>query len=139
GCARSEWVSGMCECRVERKCASGPRRAPRHLVDTASTLCEHHRRPSERRAAQPRYDHSNSPKPPLEDTMKSRRSFALSACALITFVALGLPLTASAQGKIEKPKVSIAVGGKSQFYYLPVTIAERLGYFKEEGLDLEIN
>jgi len=71
--------------------------------------------------------------------MKSLRRFALSACALIALVTLGLPLAASAQGKIEKPKVSIAVGGKSQFYYLPVTIAERLGYFKDEGLDLEIN
>lgn len=29
-------------------------------------------------------------------------------------------------------------GGKNLFYYLPLTIAERLGYFKEEGLDVEI-
>jgi NitT/TauT family transport system substrate-binding protein len=50
-----------------------------------------------------------------------------------------LPLAAQAQGKLEKPQVSIAVGGKSQFYYLPLTIAERLGYFKEEGLEVEIS
>ena len=31
------------------------------------------------------------------------------------------------------------MGGKSAFYYLPLTIAERLGYFKEEGLDVEIS
>ncbi|PWF45456.1 ABC transporter substrate-binding protein [Massilia glaciei] len=40
---------------------------------------------------------------------------------------------------IEKPKVSIAVGGKHLFYYLPLTVAERLGYFKEEGLKVEIS
>ena len=39
----------------------------------------------------------------------------------------------------EKKKVAIAVGGKNLFYYLPLTIAEQLGYFKTEGLDVEIS
>lgn len=39
---------------------------------------------------------------------------------------------------LEKSKITIAVGGKGIFYYLPLTIAERLGYFKDEGLDIEI-
>jgi len=39
----------------------------------------------------------------------------------------------------EKKKVAIAVGGKNLFYYLPLTIAEQLGYFKAEGLDVEIS
>jgi len=38
----------------------------------------------------------------------------------------------------EKPKVTIAVGGKAAFYYLPLTIAEQRGYFKEQGLTVEI-
>ncbi len=38
----------------------------------------------------------------------------------------------------EKKKITIAVGGKSLFYYLPLTIAERQGYFKDEGLDVDI-
>jgi NitT/TauT family transport system substrate-binding protein len=38
----------------------------------------------------------------------------------------------------EKKKITIAVGGKSLFYYLPLTIAERKGYFKDEGLEVEI-
>jgi NitT/TauT family transport system substrate-binding protein len=38
----------------------------------------------------------------------------------------------------EKPRLTIAVGGKASLYYLPLTIAERLGYFKEEGLEVEI-
>src|ERR1700731_1417838 len=40
---------------------------------------------------------------------------------------------------LEKPRVSIAVGGKNLFYYLPLTIAEQLGYFKDEGLQVEIS
>ena len=39
----------------------------------------------------------------------------------------------------EKQKVSIAVGGKNLFYYLPLTVAEQLGYFKDEGLQVEIS
>jgi NitT/TauT family transport system substrate-binding protein len=38
----------------------------------------------------------------------------------------------------EKKKITIAVGGKSLFYYLPLTVAERKGYFKDEGLEVEI-
>jgi NitT/TauT family transport system substrate-binding protein len=39
---------------------------------------------------------------------------------------------------LEKPKLAIGVGGKPLFYYLPLTIAERQGFFKAEGLDVEI-
>src|SRR5205823_6265954 len=39
---------------------------------------------------------------------------------------------------LEKQNVKIAVGGKTLFYYLPLTLAERLGYFKDEGLQVEI-
>ncbi|GAC1335596.1 MAG: ABC transporter substrate-binding protein [Beijerinckiaceae bacterium] len=55
--------------------------------------------------------------------------------------ALALALSAGAalaQGAIEKPKVILGVGGKSLLYYLPLTVAERKGYFKERGLDVEI-
>jgi NitT/TauT family transport system substrate-binding protein len=38
----------------------------------------------------------------------------------------------------EKAKLVLAVGGKSALYYLALTIAEQLGYFRDEGLDLEI-
>ena len=44
-----------------------------------------------------------------------------------------------AQSKLEKTKVAIAVGGKASFYYLPLTLAEQLGYFKAEGLEVEIS
>ncbi len=32
----------------------------------------------------------------------------------------------------------LGVGGKSLLYYLPLTLTERLGYFKEEGLNVTI-
>ena len=53
-----------------------------------------------------------------------------------TLLLLSLP-RARAAGP-EQPAVSLAVGGKSLFYYLPLTVAERLGYFEQEGLQLEI-
>ena len=54
----------------------------------------------------------------------------------LAFTALSGPLMAQT---VEKPKVSIAVGGKNLLYYLPLTIAEQLGYFKDEGLQVEIS
>ena len=38
----------------------------------------------------------------------------------------------------EKKKVTIAVGGKNLFYYLPLAVAERNNYFRDEGLEVEI-
>ena len=52
-------------------------------------------------------------------------------------VAATLPRFTFAQ-KLEKEKVTIAVGGKNLLYYLPLTVAEQLGYFKDEGLDAEV-
>ncbi|MFO1318081.1 MAG: ABC transporter substrate-binding protein [Burkholderiales bacterium] len=40
---------------------------------------------------------------------------------------------------LEKPRLTLAVGGKATLYYLPLTLAERLGYFRDAGLDVEIN
>ncbi|HZF19450.1 MAG TPA: ABC transporter substrate-binding protein [Burkholderiales bacterium] len=56
---------------------------------------------------------------------------------IAALAALASPLLAPAQG-LEKKEVSIAVGGKTSFYYLPLTIAEQLGYFKQEGLTVNI-
>lgn len=39
----------------------------------------------------------------------------------------------------EKKDVKLGVGGKALLYYLPLTIAERKGFFKEQGLDVEIS
>jgi NitT/TauT family transport system substrate-binding protein len=62
----------------------------------------------------------------------TRRDFIAASMATAA-----LPHLAQAQA-LEKPKLTIAVGGKNLFYYLPLTIAEQLGYFKAEGLDVTI-
>src|SRR5947207_8243784 len=52
--------------------------------------------------------------------------------------ALSLAGAAHAQG-LERKQVTLGVGGKTTLYYLPLTICERLGYFKEQGLEVSIN
>ena len=61
--------------------------------------------------------------------------------AIVGIATVGLfAISSSAWAQaLEKQKVSIAVGGKNLFYYLPLTIAEQLGYFKDEGLQVEIS
>ncbi|GAB3492555.1 ABC transporter substrate-binding protein [Curvibacter fontanus] len=63
----------------------------------------------------------------------NRRVFTAGAAAALA--APGL----RAQNRLEKTSVAIAVGGKASFYYLPLTLAEQLGYFKAEGLEVEIS
>jgi NitT/TauT family transport system substrate-binding protein len=62
----------------------------------------------------------------------TRREVLVAGTALAAF-----PGFAVAQA-LEKKKVTIAVGGKNLLYYLPLTIAEQKGFFKDEGLDVEI-
>src|SRR5437899_1321254 len=62
------------------------------------------------------------------------------AQAALAIFALTISLTGAAHGQaVEKKQVMLAVGGKTALYYLPLTICERLGYFKEQGLDVTIN
>jgi NitT/TauT family transport system substrate-binding protein len=61
-----------------------------------------------------------------------RRRFLLSALAASASAAW----PALAQPRAHK--VVIAVGGKAALYYLPLTLCERLGYFKEQEVDVEI-
>lgn len=65
----------------------------------------------------------------------SRRT--LGAAAALAAAAAAIPAL-RAQPRPEKTRITIAVGGKSAFYYLPLTIAERLGYFRDGGLDVQI-
>ena len=65
--------------------------------------------------------------------MTNRRTFLLASGASLLATAPNLQAQA-----LEKPQLTLAVGGKNLLYYLPLTIAEQLGYFKAEGLDLKI-
>jgi len=60
------------------------------------------------------------------------------AIAVIAVVSAALP----ARGQELKPelaKVRLAVGGKPALFYLPLTVTERLGLFRAQGLDVEIS
>lgn len=63
------------------------------------------------------------------------KRFVQALAALVLGAALATGAAAQAP---EKKKITIAVGGKTLFYYLPLTVAERQGYFKDEGLEVEI-
>ena len=39
----------------------------------------------------------------------------------------------------EKKDVKLGVGGSNSLYYLPLALTEKLGYFKEQGLNVEIS
>ena len=67
---------------------------------------------------------------------------AASGTALLR-VAIATALTllmhgAGAQDRPAETKVRLVVGGKSAIFYLPLAVTERLGYFKERGIDAEI-
>jgi len=52
-------------------------------------------------------------------------------------LALGL-LTGLAPGAAAAERITLMVGGIEKIIYLPVKLAEQLGYFASEGLDLEL-
>jgi NitT/TauT family transport system substrate-binding protein len=58
----------------------------------------------------------------------------------VAALTLALSLIGAAHGQTpEKKQLTLGVGGKTALYYLPLTICERLGYFKEQGLEVTIN
>jgi len=60
----------------------------------------------------------------------------LQSAALIAVVATGLTLEAATARADDK--ITIMVGGYEKQIYLPAKLAESLGYFKDEGLDVEL-
>ncbi len=65
----------------------------------------------------------------------NRRNFA--AMAALAVSAAG-SLSVLAQARLEKSKIIVGVAGRSDINVLPLTIADRLGYFRAEGLDVEL-
>jgi NitT/TauT family transport system substrate-binding protein len=64
-----------------------------------------------------------------------RRTFVAAG-----LLAAGLHATATrAQAKLEKPRLTLAVDGEAALYHLPLTIADQLGYFRAEGLEVDIS
>jgi NitT/TauT family transport system substrate-binding protein len=56
----------------------------------------------------------------------------------VVFAALLAALTGSGSAQVETPKLTLAVGGQPLYIYLPLTLAQQLGYFKEGGVDVDI-
>ncbi|MCG5031607.1 ABC transporter substrate-binding protein [Mesosutterella sp. OilRF-GAM-744-9] len=66
----------------------------------------------------------------------SRREFLTAVSAATALSAF--PFGTAGAASLEKKSVKIAVGGRQLIYYLPLSVAAGLGYFKDEGLNVEI-
>lgn len=65
--------------------------------------------------------------------MRKIKSMLIAAAAVLALV------QAAPAQQIEKPDLVLGVGGATLLYYLPLAIADRKGFFEEEGLNVEIN
>jgi len=68
--------------------------------------------------------------------MRMTRMLAVGFAALL--VAGSASLDARAQAP-EKKDVKLGVGGATSLYYLPLALTEKLGFFKEQGLNVEVS
>lgn len=59
----------------------------------------------------------------------------LCRAAVVALLLCSVAVSAAAP---EKPRVTIAVGGQASLFYLPLALADRLGYFRDEGLQVRI-
>src|SRR5262249_26452 len=56
------------------------------------------------------------------------------------FAAALMLATSAARAQVpEKKDIKLGVGGAAALYYLPLVLTERLGHFKEQGLNVEIS
>src|SRR2546421_7728467 len=64
----------------------------------------------------------------------------MKLCSRRHLVIVGLILLSAACSRAKDPAtIQMAVGGQTQFIYLPLTLASQLGYFKDEGLSVNIS
>lgn len=70
--------------------------------------------------------------------MKRRTILTGGATLALGSMMGGWPAMAQ-NAKPEKTNVTLGVGGKPLLYYLPLTIAEKKGFFEEQGLNVSIN
>ena len=65
-------------------------------------------------------------------------AFKTGAAIVVVACAAIISASSAQTAAPEKTDVSIAVGGKTFMIYLPLSVTERLGYFKDAGLNVEI-
>jgi NitT/TauT family transport system substrate-binding protein len=64
-----------------------------------------------------------------------RRTFTAGLAGFTLSTALSEPARAQ---QLEKPSVRLGVANKAHLYYLPLTLAERRGHFRDYGLNVAI-
>ncbi|MCZ2496667.1 transporter substrate-binding domain-containing protein [Xylophilus sp. Kf1] len=74
----------------------------------------------------------------VSDTFHRPGRRAFIAGGALGVAGFSVPLL-RAQTKVEKGPVRISVSERSSLYHLPLTIAERMGYFAAAGLDVQIS
>lgn len=78
-----------------------------------------------------------SPSDPVPSPLLTRRAFAtLSALSAASVCAPGL--MAQTNSPTALGRVTIAVGGQGVLYHLPLALADQLGYFRAEGLEVTV-
>ena len=68
-----------------------------------------------------------------------RRTVLIGGGALALGSLAGAWPALTQEGKPEKTDITLGVGGKPLLYYLPLTIAEKKGFFEQQGLNVTIN
>jgi sulfonate transport system substrate-binding protein len=67
--------------------------------------------------------------------------FRMAAIAVAAWTALLAPqeLRGEPAAPAALQRLELGIGGRTLFSYLPLTLAERLGYFRDEGLDVRVD
>ena len=81
---------------------------------------------------------TNRTNPSFTTAPFSRRAFCRGAALFAAGVCTGVGSPSLFAAEPEKTEVTIAVGGKNLYYYLPAAVAEWKGFYKEEGLDVKV-
>lgn len=70
--------------------------------------------------------------------MRQRIRVCAYLCGMLSLASLLTAATVSTAWADDRSKIIIMVGGINKLIYLPPKLAEKLGYFKDEGLDVEL-
>lgn len=67
-----------------------------------------------------------------------RKMAGVAALSIVCAMAFVGSSNAGSVANVEKPRLHIGVGSKNGFFFLPTMVAEGLGYYKDEGLSVDI-
>jgi NitT/TauT family transport system substrate-binding protein len=61
------------------------------------------------------------------------------AMVVATWALVSAPVTLEAEPAQPLKRLELGIGGRTLFSYLPLTLTERLGYFRDQGLEVKVN